>query len=85
MPAAGSVVTLSGVVAAAEGRAAYAVVVLDGKDILAVRRGEEIAPGTRLVAVAADHVEIERNGARETLALPEKAGTPDVRNPRKER
>jgi hypothetical protein len=50
---------------------------LDGKQILAAKEREEIAPDTRLAEVATDHVVLERKGARETLAWPEKAPTPD--------
>ncbi|WP_051710801.1 type II secretion system protein N [Andreprevotia chitinilytica] len=38
---------------------------------VAVRVGEELQSGVRLVKVARDHVEIERNGARESLLLPQ--------------
>jgi len=46
---------------------------LDGKQIVATREGEEIASGIRLAEVATDHVVLDRNGVRETLAWPEKA------------
>ena len=69
----GTAIRLLGVVAAVEGREAFAIVVLDGKQIVAARKGSEIAPGLMLADVAADHVELERNGARESLAWPEKA------------
>lgn len=68
----GSAIRLLGVVAAVEGRDAYAIVVLDGKQIIAARRGEDIVPGTRLAEVATDHIEFERDGVRESVALPEK-------------
>jgi general secretion pathway protein C len=64
---------LMGVVAAAAGRGGQAVLRLDGKRSLAVLEGEDIAPGLRLAEVHADHIVLERNGARETLALPEKS------------
>jgi general secretion pathway protein C len=63
-----------GVVAAAGGRGGQAVLRLDGKRSLAVLEGEEIAPGLRLAEVHINHIGLERNGARETLALPEKSG-----------
>ena len=70
-PASGSV-RLMGVVAAAQGRRGHAVLRLDGKKTLAVPQGEEVEPGLRLAEVHADHIVLERNGARETLAWPEK-------------
>lgn len=68
----GNAIRLLGVVAADEGRDAYAIVVLDGKQIIAARRGDDIVPGLRLADVAPDHVVLDRNGVRESLALPEK-------------
>ena len=71
--ATGIAIRLLGVVAAVEGRDAYAIVILDGKQIVATRKGEDIAPGIRLADVATDHVVLDRNGIRESLAWPEKA------------
>jgi len=68
----GLAIRLLGVVAATKGREGYAIVVLDGKQIFALREGEEISPGIRLVEVAADHVIFDRGGNLETLAWPEK-------------
>ena len=65
-------IKLLGVVAASGGRRGTAVVQLEAKQILAVHEGEDIAPGIRLAEVHADHVILERNGTRETLAWPEK-------------
>lgn len=65
---------LMGVVAAVEGRGGHAVLRLDGRRSVAILEGEEIAPGLRLAEVHVDHIVMERNGARETLALPEKSG-----------
>lgn len=73
----GNAVRLLGVVAAIEGRDAYAIVILDDKQIIATRRGEDIVPGIRLAEVAPDHVVLDRNGVRESLALPEKAPAPE--------
>lgn len=73
--ATGMAIRLLGVVAATQGRVGYAVVVLDGKQIVATREGEEIASGVQLAEVAADHVVLERDGVRQTLAWPEKAPT----------
>ena len=71
----GIAVKLLGVVAAAGGRRGYAVVQVEGKQILALHEGEDLSPGVRLAEVLADHVLLERNGVRETLALPERKGT----------
>lgn len=63
-------IKLLGVVSATPGRSGYALIQLDPKKILAIREGEDIAPGIRLAEVAADHLTIERRGARETLGWP---------------
>jgi general secretion pathway protein C len=63
---------LMGVAAAAQGRGGHAVLRIDGTRSVAVLEGEDIAPGLRLAEVHVDHIVLERNGARETLALPEK-------------
>jgi general secretion pathway protein C len=76
MAATGLAMQLLGVAAAREGRDAYAILILDGKQIVATRRGEEIAPGIKLAEVAPDHVVLDRNGVRETLAWPEKTAAP---------
>ncbi len=68
----GIAIRLLGVVAATGGRRGYAVVQLEAKEILAVREGEDAAPGIRLAEVGTDHVILERGGIRETLAWPEK-------------
>lgn len=68
----GIAIKLLGVVAASGGRRGYAVVQLEAKQILAVHEGEDIAPGIRLAEVHEGHVILERNGLRESLALPEK-------------
>lgn len=69
----GMAMRLLGVIAAAEGRDGYAILVLDGRQIVATREGQDIAPGIRLAKVETDHVVLDRNGVRETLAWPEKA------------
>ena len=71
----GIAIKLLGVVAATEGRHGYAVVQLEAKEILAVREGEDVAPGIRVAEVGTDHVILERGGIRETLAWPEKNTT----------
>jgi general secretion pathway protein C len=73
MPAGPGSIRLLGVIAATGSLPAYAIVKVDGKSVLAVRTGEEVAPGIRLNVVQADRVEVERNGVRESLALPERA------------
>ena len=69
-----SSIRLMGVVAASGERPGHAVLRLDVKKTVAVLQGEDIEPGLRLAEVHVDHVVLERNGARETLAWPEKAG-----------
>ena len=68
-------IKLLGVVAASGGRRGYAVLQLEAKQILAVHEGEDVAPGIKLAEVHADHVILERNGVRETLAWPQRPGT----------
>lgn len=70
--AAPSTMRLMGLVAASAGRRGYAVLRLDAKKTVAVLQGEEVEPGLRLAEVDVDHIVLERNGARETLAWPEK-------------
>ena len=69
---AGNSIELLGVVAAKANGPGYAVLRLDARQILAVRAGEEVAPGLRLEKVLPDRVILERKGARETLAWPER-------------
>jgi len=73
---AGGTVKLLGVVADQGTRSGYAVLRLDAKRTVAVREGGEIESGMRLVEVRADHVVLERNGQRETIAWPEQGKTP---------
>lgn len=68
----GLAIKLVGVVAASGDKPSYAVVQVDAKTILAVRAGEEIAPGIRLDKVFADRVTLQRTGASEELALAER-------------
>ena len=70
--AASGALRLMGVMAASAGQLGHAVLRLDAKRIVAVRQGEEVEPGLRLTEVHVDRIVLERNGARETLALPEK-------------
>ena len=71
----GIAMRLLGIVAATGGRSGYAVVQLEPRQILAVREGDDVAPGIRLAEVATDHVILERGGTRETLAWPEKSAS----------
>ena len=71
----GIAIRLLGVVAASGGRSGYAVVQLEGKQILAVHEGEDVAPGIRLAEVDANQVILDRNGLRETLAWPQRQGS----------
>jgi len=72
----GIAIRLLGVAAAAGGRHGYAVLQLEGKQILAVNEGEDVAPGIRLAEVHKDHVILMRSGTRETLAWPQKRPAP---------
>src|SRR5258705_9010437 len=60
----GIAIKLLGVAAATGGRPGYAVVQLEARQILAVREGEDVAPGIRLAEVHADHIILLRNGIR---------------------
>ena len=75
-------VRLLGVVAASGGRSGYAVLRLDGKKTVAVRQGEDVEPGLRLAEVHPDHVILVRNGARESLAWPQKKAAAEAAAPR---
>lgn len=68
----GIAIRLLGIVAATAGRRGYAVMRLEPREMVAVREGEDVAPGIRLAEVGTDHVILERSGTRETLAWPEK-------------
>lgn len=81
----GIAIKLLGVVAAPGTRSGYAVLRLDAKRTVAVREDGEIEPGVRLLEVHADHVVVERNGQRETLAWDAKRkvvglGVPGTKN-----
>lgn len=66
----GLAIRLLGIVAAPQGGRGYAAMQLEGKDIVAVQEGEDVAAGIRLLEVATHHVILERGGVREALALP---------------
>lgn len=65
-------IRLLGIVSSTAGRSGYAVIRTEPGGILAVREGDEVAPGIRLQQVSADHVILERRGTHETLAWPKK-------------
>jgi len=68
-------IRLLGIVAATAGRSGYAVVQLEPRQILAVREGEDVAPGVRIAEVGTDHVVLDRAGIRETLTWPDKSSS----------
>jgi general secretion pathway protein C len=70
--AASGSIRLIGVMAASGSRRGHAVLRMDGKTTVAVLQGDEIEPGLRLAEVHVDHIVMERSGAREVLAWPEK-------------
>jgi general secretion pathway protein C len=72
--AASSAISLLGVVADSDGRSGYAVLRLDAKRSVTVHEGAEVEAGVRLAEVHARHVVLDRNGVRESLALPERPG-----------
>lgn len=84
----GSTFKLLGVVAAPGTQSGYALMRLDAKRTVAVREGEDIEPGVRLLEVHSEHVVLERSGQRETLAWVRqgqeqgKVMVPDVRGAR---
>lgn len=60
---------LLGVFAASRGKTGFAVLKLDDARQVGVAEGEEVAPGTRLVAVHADHVLLEHAGIKQRINL----------------
>jgi general secretion pathway protein C len=73
----GIAIRLLGIVAAQGGLPGYAVVELEPRQILAVREGDDVAPGIRLAEVGPDQIILERGGIRETLAWPDKTNPPE--------
>jgi general secretion pathway protein C len=74
--------TLRGVVAPSRpGQAGAAVLAIAGKPAIAVREGEEVAPGVKLTRVLPGSVEIERDGQSQTLALAERGKSQPSPNP----
>jgi general secretion pathway protein C len=68
----GVALKLLGVAAASGNKPGHALLRLDEKQTLLVRAGEAIGPGLLLVEVHPDHVEIDRDGTRETLRWPQR-------------
>lgn len=62
-------VQLLGVFAASSGKKGFAILKLDDKSQTGVAEGEEVATGTRLIAVHADHVILERAGVQQRVNL----------------
>ena len=72
MAAAPTDIRLSGVIATPQpGQTAMAFLALEGKPAVAVRVGEEVAPGITLKHVEPRQVELSRNGQVQVLTLPE--------------
>jgi len=65
-------VQLLGVFTASRGRPGFAVLKLDDARQLGVAEGEEVAAGTKLAAVHADHVMLERAGVQQRVNLENK-------------
>lgn len=62
-------VQLLGIFAASAGKKGFAILKLDNKRQTGVAEGEEVATGTRLVAVHDDHVLLERAGVQQRVNL----------------
>lgn len=68
----GITINLLGVIAETEASRSYALLQVNGKETLAARAGDLIAPGITLAEVHDDRVVVDRDGTRETVVLPEK-------------
>jgi len=69
-------IRLSGVIAAQHpGQMALAILALEGKPAVAVREGDEVAPGITLSRVQPRQVELLRGGQTQVLTLPEPNAT----------
>ena len=62
-------VRLLGIFAASAGKKGFAILKLDDKRQTGVAEGEEVASGTRLLAVHDDHVLLERAGVQQRVNL----------------
>ena len=65
-------VQLLGVFASSANKTGFAVLKLDSNRQLGVAEGEEVAPGTILMAVNADHILLERAGIQQRVNLEDK-------------
>jgi type II secretory pathway component PulC len=63
---------LIGVFAASAGKPGFAIIKLDDKRQVGVSEGEEVASGTKLLAVHADHVLLEHGGVQQRVNLENK-------------
>lgn len=81
----GVAIRLLGVVAASSSQRGHAVVQIDAKQIQVVDEGKDVAPGIRLAEIHPEYVILERAGARERLALPQRrsSATPAARTVKK--
>lgn len=73
-PVGGSAIRLMGVVAPSGRERGYALVQIDGRPGVTVRKGAAIAPGIVLAEVHANHIVLDRAGTREVLTWPDGAG-----------
>lgn len=75
-------IRLTGVIAAQEpGKTAMAFLAFEGKPAVAVREGDEVAPGITLGRVQARQVELLRGGRTQILALPQPKSSPQPNQP----
>lgn len=65
-------VQLLGVFAASAGKPGFAILKLDDKRQVGVAEGQEVASGTKLLAVHADHVVLEHGGVQQKVILENK-------------
>ena len=70
----GAALRLMGIAAATARGRGHAVFQINGREIVAVREGRQVAPGIMLIEVRPNQVLLERNGMREALAWPGATG-----------
>ena len=69
-------IRLTGVIAAQQpGKTAMAFLAFEGKPALAIREGDEVAPGIKLGRVQPGQVELVRGGRTQILMLPDKSSS----------
>lgn len=71
--------TLQAVVSGTRERTGWAVISTDGGPQQAYLEGQALSPGVSLTRVAADHVELDVSGARQTLTLTRAAASGLIR------